>query len=201
MPDLTSPQSFSLVLSLFGIVFLFACLILIALKRVPELKSPQQIKGLGLDLNISLITLLVLVGLVLSLSSTYLQIKNYDQELQEIARKRDTLESQLARAGKVSVNAVITFEGVARPEEMPSLQDVYAKYYLKGPNGEGWIEPAKITRAIYPLDFYLTIEDINPGSSIERIEVFDRKDPSGRKWELDRVGTLLSPKFILKKTD
>lgn len=193
-----APQTVSLILSFLGIIILLACLVLIATKRVPELKSPQIIKGLGLDLNISLITLLVLVGLLLALTSTYLQVRNYDQQISDAQRKVTILESALARAGKVNVNAIINFEGMTE-SEMPDLTNIYCKYYVKGPDGEHWVDRAKITPGVYPLDLVLTVEDITPLSSIERIQIWDRNPEKPRSWELNNVGQILSPRFVLKR--
>jgi hypothetical protein len=173
---------------------------LIATKRVPELKSPQIIKGLGLDLNISLITLLVLVGLVLALTSTYLQIRNYDQQISDAQRRLATLETELSSAGKVNVNAVVNFEGIASPEEMPDLTNIYCKYHVTGPGGEHWVDGAKVTPGVYPLDLILTLEDISPLSSIERVQVWDRNPAAPRTWELDHAGQVLRPRFVLKRT-
>lgn len=200
MPTLT-PQTVSLLLSLVGIVILLACLVLIGLKRVPELRSPQIIKGLGLDLNISLITLLVLVGLLLALTSTYLQVRNYDEQLIEAERKTTGLEGALSRAGKMNVNAIINFEGVSKPEDMPKLEDIVCRYYVKSNDHDEWIERAKITPGIYTLDLNLTIEDITPSSNIQRIELRDRNLQHPRMWALDQVGYVLSPKYVLKRTD
>ncbi|MEP6636986.1 MAG: hypothetical protein ABJB97_09690 [Acidobacteriota bacterium] len=199
MSNLT-PQTVSLLLSLLGIVILLACLILIGTKRVPELRSNQTIRALGIDLNISLITLLVLVGLVLALTSTYLQVRNYDEKLLAADRKGASLEAALSRAGKMNVNAVVNLEGVSNPDDMPSLEDVYCRYYVKGPDREGWVERAKVTPGIYTMDLVLTIEDISPASSIERIEIKDRNPQHTRTWTLDHVGSVLSPKFLMKKT-
>ena len=199
MSNLT-PQTLSLVLSLLGIFILLVCLVLIASKRVPELKSTQTIKAWGLDLNISLITLLVLVGLVLALTSTYLQIRNYDQQIGEAQSKLASLETALTRAGKVNVDATINFDGVSNAEEMPDLTNVYCKYYLKGPDGDHWVDPAKITPGVYPLDLTLTLEGVTPMSSIERIQIWDRNPKAPRAWEADHVGGVLSPRFVLKRT-
>jgi hypothetical protein len=195
-----TPQTTSLLLSFLGILILVSCLVLIATKRVPELKSPQIIKGLGLDLNISLITLLVLVGLVLALTSTYLQVRDYDAQISAAAQKLTNLEMALARAGKVNINATINFEGLVKAEDMPKLTNIYCKYYVKGPEGERWIDRAKITPGVYPLDLVLTLEDITPMSNIERIELWDQNPDAQRVWELDHIGYVLSPKFVLKKT-
>lgn len=199
MSNLT-PQTVSLLLSLLGVLILLSSLALIATKRVPELKSPQIIKGLGLDLNISLITLLVLVGLILALTSTYLQIRNYDQQISEAQRRQATLETELSSAGKVNVNAVLKFEGIATAEEMPDLTNIYCRYHVTGPSGERWVEPAKVTPGIYPLDLILTLEDITPLSSIERVQLLDRNPAAPRTWELDQAGQVLRPRFVLKRT-
>jgi hypothetical protein len=198
MSNLT-PQTISLLLSLLGIVILLVCLILIGTKRVPELKSNQTIKAMGIDLNISLITLLVLVGLTLALTSTYLQIRNYDEKLTVAERKEASLEAALSRAGKMNVNSVVNLDGINSAEEMPKLEDIYCRYYVKSPDREGWVERAKVTPGIYTLDLVVTFEDITPMSSIERIEIKDRNPQHPRTWTLDHVGYVLSPKFLIKR--
>ena len=198
MGNLGSPQSFSLVLSALGVFILLACLVLIVTKRVPDVR-PQSIKWLGLDLNVSLITLLVLVGLALALTSTYIQIKNYDEQLRDAEQQNETLEAQLRRAGKLTVTAELSFEGMRSPQDMPKLQNVYGHYYLKGPDGDRWVENVKITKGVYPLNLHLTLENIHASSTIERIELIDKNPKQERTWVVDNVGNLLAPKIVLKE--
>lgn len=57
-------------LSIFGIVVLLICLALTFTGRATPLRAPQKIKGFGVELEISVLTLLVLIGFCLSISGT-----------------------------------------------------------------------------------------------------------------------------------
>jgi len=196
MANLT-PQTMSLILSLLGIVVLLACLLLIGLRRVPELSAPQKLKGFGMDLNVSIVTLLVLVGLVLSLTSTFLQVKNYDSELASAKQKATGLEVALSQARKMNVNAHITFEGVTTPEDI-KLEDLQCKYYIDNPDGNPSAVDAKLAPSLYGLDFIVTLEDISPRSRIDLIEVIDKNPEHRRKWLKKDIGYVLTPKFDLQ---
>jgi len=202
MSNLT-PQTISLLLSLLGIVVLLACLLLIGFKRVPELSVPQKLKGFGLDLNVSVVTLLVLAGLVLALTSTFLQVRNYDSALSQAEKRADALETALSQAKRMNVNADITFEGidVDRPEDI-SLQDLRCRYYIDNPDSAArWIEDAKLTPGVFGAAFVLTLEEITPKSRIEKIEVEDRNPKHPRKWSISNVGTVLRPAYKLRKVE
>ena len=193
-----SPQNMSLLLSLLGIVVLLACLVLIGLKRVPALSAPQKLKGFGLDLNVSVVSLLVLVGLVLALSSTFLQIKNYDNQLSAAERRAQGLEVALAQARKMNVSARLTFEGVTQVEEL-NLQDLYGRYFIDNPDSEAHWEDAKLNPSVFGLELILTLEDITPKSRIEVIEVTDRNPEHPRKWKIENVGYVLTPSYKLHR--
>lgn len=200
MTSLT-PQTMSLVLSLLGIVVLLVCLVLIGMKRVPELSVPQKLKGFGLDLNISVVTLLVLVGLVLALTSTFLQVRNYDSALHAAERKAEALDVALTQAKRMNVSADISFEGVNKVSDI-KLEDLKCRYYIDNPDtNAAWVENAKLTKGFYGLSFVLTLEDITPKSRIEVIEVEDINPQHPRKWEKKNIGTVLRPSYMLTRTE
>jgi len=196
-----TPQTVSLLLSLLGIIVLLVCLVLIGMKRVPELSVPQKLKGFGLDLNISVVTLLVLVGFVLALSSTFLQVKHYDSALSDAEKKVDALDAALTQARRMNLSADITFEGIDedRPEDI-NLNDLRARYYIDNPDtAPHWVEDAKLTPGVFGSAFVLDLEDITPKSRIERIEVEDKNPKHPRKWFITGVGTVLRPAYKLQK--
>ncbi|MBA3357584.1 MAG: hypothetical protein H0U18_16915 [Pyrinomonadaceae bacterium] len=116
--DLTS-LSATTYLSIFGVVVLFICIALIFTERATPLKTPQRIKGFGVELEISVLTLLVLVGLILSLSSIYIQVTGYQQQLISSQKQLDTLDRevasarrQLEAAKKIDLTVFVNLEGV-----------------------------------------------------------------------------------------
>lgn len=200
MSSLT-PQTMSLVLSLLGIVVLIVCLVLIGLGRVPELSVPQKLKGFGLDLNVSVVTLLVLVGLVLALTSTFLQVRNYDSALSEAEKKAEALNVALSQAKRMNVSADISFEGISKLSDL-KLEDLKCRYYIDNPDtNAGWVDDAKLTKGVHGLSFVLTLEDITPKSRIEVIEVTDQNPQHPRRWEIKDIGTVLRPSYRLARAE
>src|SRR5262245_52129694 len=113
---MTSEQTISLMLSVAGLVFLFLCVLLISLKREPSLRSRQVIKAFGIELDVSIITVLVLFGFTLAASSIYLQVKNYEKQLAEKQSQLEALDSQLRHSGRLTFTPYIVLGGVSSPE-------------------------------------------------------------------------------------
>ena len=202
MEWLQRPQAVSLVLSLFGICFLVVCLLLISLNRVPSLKSSEKIKAFGVDVNVSAITILVFVGLSMSLTSTYMQVQNYEGQLAETRRQVEesngrsrALEMALARAGKTNISARIKLEGVANPKQLPQLSDAYCRYF--DADKGAWVNEVKVTPGV-ALDYVVTLENITSATRIERIEFVDRK--TNRTWYVESVAPL-APTLTLRSGD
>jgi uncharacterized membrane protein YfcA len=57
-------------LSIFGILVLLICIALIFTRRATSLREPQRIRRFGVELEISVLTLLVLIGFALCPEST-----------------------------------------------------------------------------------------------------------------------------------
>jgi hypothetical protein len=197
---LENPQAVSLLLSLVGILFLVACLVLISLGRVQSLRTPEKIKAFGVDLNVSAITILVFVGLTMSLTSTYMQVRNYEgqlavtrQAVEESKRKMAEVEQQLARAGKIDLSVHVLLEGVDTQKKLPPLNDAYCRYY--DGDIERWVEEVKVNPGI-ALDYVITLERITPATRIQRLEFIDRK--ADRTWFIDGDFRPLSPTLSLK---
>jgi len=181
------------------VLFLFICLILILFNRVPTVRTPQKIKAFGIEMDVSVITVLVLVGLVLSLTSTFMEVKNYEDQLAVAQRQTSVLETALARSGKTTISALVKLEGVETTDDMPDLNDVYCRYFVRSTDKDGWVEGAKVNPGIYGLDFRITLEDVTPATNIEKFEVTDRNPKKFRTWSMDHVGYILSPTYPLKR--
>jgi hypothetical protein len=199
MTWLENPQAVSLLLSIVGILFLVVCLVLISLGRVQSLRTPEKIKAFGVDLNVSIITILVLVGLTMSLTSTYMQMRNYEgqladtrQAVEDSKKQMTALERQLARAGKFDLSVHVMLEGVDTQKKLPPLNDAYCRYY--DADTERWVEQVKVNPGI-ALDYVITLESITPATRIQRLEFIDRK--AGRTWVIGEFHPL-SPTLSLK---
>lgn len=85
----------AVLLPLVGIlVVVFALLSFLRPNAVTLQGKTQKIKGFGLDLEISVLTLFVLIGMTFSLIGAYLVVQDYEGKIRETAE----LRQQLARA-------------------------------------------------------------------------------------------------------
>lgn len=197
--DLTN-LSATTYLSIFGVVVLLICIALIFSQRATPLRTPQRIRGFGVELEISVLTLLVLVGFILSLSSIYIQISGYQQQLTSSKEELGTLKSEIAlaksqleAARKFDMTVFVNLEGASNPSDMPKLGDLRSTYTVRGQS-----EPiqAYISRGIDSTNIRLTLKNITPETLIERLEVVDGK--TQRVW-VKTIFYPLNPTYELKK--
>jgi hypothetical protein len=167
-------------LSIFGIIILLISIALIFSGRATSLKAPQRIRGFGVELEISVLTLLVLVGLTLSLSSIYMQVSGYQQQLSSSQQKLNLLSSdissaqrQLEAAKKIDMTVYITLDGVSSPRDMPKLGDLVSRYYVHG-QGEQPVS-ADVSRGAGSTSISLSLKNLTPETHIDRLEVVDQK--------------------------
>lgn len=172
-------------LSVFGIIVLLICIALIFSRRATPLKAPQRIRGFGVELEISVLTLLVLVGFILSLSSIYMQVTGYQQrlassadELKQLKSDMDSTRRQLEAAKKIDMTAYITLDGVGSPNDMPKLADLTSRYYVHG-QGDKPVQ-AEVSRGAEWTSLSLSLKNLTPETHIDRLEVIDQK--SNKVW-------------------
>jgi hypothetical protein len=85
----------------------------------------------------------------MSLTSTYMQVQNYEGQLAMTRKEMDAfkgqatnLEKQLARAGKMNLSVHVILEGVDNQKKLPPLNDASCRYYDAGM--EKWVEELKV---------------------------------------------------------
>jgi hypothetical protein len=186
----------SLVLSVAGVLFLFLCLLLIALNRVPSLRSPQVIKALGVELDVSIITVLVLVGFTLAVSSIYVQIKNYEGQIAGMQSRLQALDSQLRHSGRVAFTPFVVLDGVSAPEKMPRVSDVVCTYVLVD-GGNTLYGNATVSTGVSPTSLQIALLDIPLSADIRHIEIAEKQTTTPRTWLIENVGYPLSPSLTL----
>jgi hypothetical protein len=150
-------------------------------------------------LNVSVTTILVLVGLLLSFTSISLQVKNYQGQIVE-AQKAATqaqLDAQNVKQRweneqKLTYRPFVILTGVS-PSEMPPLADLSCSYgYLQGPVSSE--REARLSAGIGPTSLQVNIEDIPAGAQITRLEITQhRKGKPDRKWVAEGLGNPLAP--------
>jgi len=191
-----SGQAMSLMLSVAGVIFILISFLLIAFNKVPSLKVPQQIKALGVELDVSVITVLVLVGFVLSLTSVYLQVKNYEGQISATEAKLDELSSELRHAGKVTFTPFVVLDGVSSPDKMPRIGDVLCTFVMVD-GGSTETRGAQVSAGAASNSLQVAMLDIPLSAEIRRIEVTERTAVKPRTWVVENVGYPLAPALNL----
>jgi hypothetical protein len=185
------------VLTICGILVLLFCLMLIFTQRGAKFKERQILRGFGLELEVSVLTLLVLVGFTLSLASIYLQMTNYQSLLAKAEENSKSLELALRQTSKFDAYVLVTLEGV-NPRDMPMLDDIYCQYYSKQKGG--WSK-ATVENGVQGTEFLLTLSDINPQMLVDRVEL-RYKDPTQKMiWVKKEPFYPLTQSFQLKKDE
>lgn len=190
-------------LSIFGVLVLLICITLIFTQRATPLRTPQRIKGFGVELEISVLTLLVLVGFVLSLSSIYMQVSGYQQQVISSQKQLALLDieialarKQLEAAKKIDMTVYVKLADNSGLSNQPRLGDLTANYYLRG-QADKPIQ-ADISRGIEANSYSVLFKNLTPDTYVESLEVADAK--TNRVWVKTNFFPL-NPTYDLKREE
>jgi hypothetical protein len=184
----------SVILPLLGVGIVIVCLLSFLFPYGEQFRSKvQKIKGFGVDLEVSVLTLFIIVGVALSLTGVYLQVKGYETELQSAKKDRDAAEQALRLARKMQISAFVTLKGLSAAE-MPKLEDVECRYFLVGRN-----EPLKavVAKGMQPNQFSVVF-DITPDTFIVRLVI--EQLSTKRRWSVANFSPI-QPWYELAKED
>ena len=164
-------------LSFAGIFVLFLCIILIIFRKTDQIKAPEKIKAFGVELEISVLTILVLIGFLLSISSIYLHVSDYQQQIGlsknqiEILKNENELrKKELEAARRIDMTVFFRLPVDASSNNQPKLGDLVARYYLRD-------QPEKpiqtdISRGNYEGNSYrVVLKNLTPDTHIETMEI------------------------------
>ena len=120
------------ILPLTGIGIIIFCILSFLLPYGEKFRDKtQKVKGFGLDLEVSVLTLLILIGVSMSLTGVYLQICDYKGQLDEAIRRRYAAEDALSQTKKMEMKILVTLEN-AGEDDIPNLCDVKSRDRLTG---------------------------------------------------------------------
>lgn len=194
----TSPISY---LSIFGVVILFVCVTLILTQRaITPLRTPEKIKAFGVELEISVLTLLVLVGFLLSISSIYLHVNGYQKQVIEFQKnllERDAQmaeqRKQLEASKKIDMAIYVRLLVNSGSDNQPKLSDLTANYYLRDQS-----EPIEVDigRGVDGNTYKVLFKNITSATYVESLELRDAI--TGHVWVKQNFFPL-NPTYDLKK--
>src|SRR5580765_1776650 len=116
-----SPENLNVWLVVAGLLIIFFCLLTVFVPRIKEfITKPQEISlsKLGVSMKISILTVFILMGFILSLSSFILQWQGYAKQAKESAQMIAALKAQLddkeneaRRSRKFDISVLVKLEG------------------------------------------------------------------------------------------
>lgn len=189
-------------LPVLGIMILAFCLLSFFFPYGERFKEKtQKIKGFGIDLEISLLTLLVIVGMVLCATGIYPQIAGYEgriasanEEARKAKAETDVVREALERSRIMRIQPLVTLEGVDATG-MPNLMDLKCKYFL--PRGDTPRE-AVVSPGYASNQLKVTLEDVSADTVIRSLILVDLA--SQRRWWIENIAPL-EPLYQLKRVE
>ncbi|HEX8773110.1 MAG TPA: hypothetical protein VF735_05855 [Pyrinomonadaceae bacterium] len=191
-------QNLNFWLVMAGILIIFICLIAMFVPNVKALITrPQEFNGLGVSMKVSVLTVFVVMGFVLSLSSFALQWQGYVSREIEYKNKigvleteRNELRERETRGRKFNMSIVLKPKGM---DEVLNTDEWSCVYYLEDSSGKpSEPKPTPLFRAKDGKSFKITLEDITPETRLYSIEL-----KKGKKlWTVDSVFPLREGTFL-----
>jgi hypothetical protein len=167
----------SVVLPALGVLVLLVCLVSLFLPFGAGLRSGmQKIRFPGVNLEVSVLALLILIGLVMSSIGVYLEVQDYNGRVAAAERRAAAAQQELDQAKHMQLKALVTLEGVP-PSAMPKLSDVRSHYV--SPGSEEPVE-VTVTPGITENQLRIRLDNVNPTTSVQRLVVEDLT--TGRMW-------------------
>lgn len=174
----TIDQNLNFWLVIAGILILFICCLALFIPKIKEiLSSQQEFNGLGLSMRVSILTVFVVMGFVLSLSSFALQWQGYITRENEYKNKiaaleteRNELRDREARGRKFNMNIILKPMGY---DEVLNTDEWKCFYFLEdsfGTPSEKGIA-ADLKRVRDGKSFKVSLEDITPETRFHKIEL------------------------------
>jgi hypothetical protein len=192
-----------IVLPLLGMGIIIFCLLSFILPFGERFKGrTQKIKGFGLDMEISIRTLYVLIGLVLAFTGTYLHLKklkvydkNQSKYIESIESENARLKEELVKSNKMAINMLVTLEGVGT-DHVPALEDLECHYALRI-TGQQRLFKADVSPGIRNEEFQISLKDMTAETTVWAVIVRDLA--SNREWTYENPFLPLVPQYTLKR--
>jgi hypothetical protein len=168
-----------------GITLLLACVILLMSPLRDRISgATQKIQGFGLNLEVSVLTLLFLISAALISSGIWLKLGTIKDELgrsmkakEEADVRAKSLEEQIERLKKTSVEAWVALEGVDDVSKLkyPALNCDYQT------SASDEVERCIISKGDFVQRVKVTFIDVNKGTKIKLLSIKETDAPN-REW-------------------
>jgi hypothetical protein len=191
----------AILLPLIGIaVVLFSMFAFYRPFGLPLKEKTQRLRGFGLDLEISVLTLFVLIGLTFCLTGFYLLTRDYESKIEELSGLKEDLRRAekdfavaLRQAKQFDVTAFITLDSAA-DQGMPRPDQLECKLLLFG----GGSQPRKLAveAGIVESQYRVVVENLTESMQIRMLQCQDTS--TRRRWTLETFNPL-EPEYRLER--
>lgn len=191
-----------------GIVIILLCLLTFILPSLAKLReSRQKFKGLGVELEMSTMMLVFLIGVLLTLPGFYFNIKDYEEEIsrteseftekiEKIQRENESLKRMIDEAKRYDIVAILEFT----PNESPnvtSLRNLDCQYSTWKRKEEEMIRASEVQPGPTAGSLRVRIRDLERDDLITIIQVTNRADNT--RWTYEKPYNPVEPNFQMKK--
>jgi hypothetical protein len=160
----------------------------------------QKIQGFGINLEVSVLTLLLIIGFVLIFfgGGIWLQLRSVDEQLVTLKADKaaaeahaNNLQERLQKANAMELVAFVKLDGVdeLNPPDANSIECLYETSTGKGGNADVSVAPASGA-------FKIAIRDITRDTTISDL-ILRTKDKK-KKWRAEHSFMPLQPTYELK---
>ena len=179
-----------------GLALLLLCVIFLVSPLREKLSTPQKIQGFGLNLEVSVLTLLFIISVGFISCGLWLQLQDISKKLLDLESgkasaetRASDLERQLREAKGTEIVVGIGLENVDDTQKLKSLE---CKYSTQSSTTD--LECGKeIARGTTPGEIKITLRNLTRDTVIKSMEISDKD--TGRRW-ISRGGSQsLDPDF------
>ncbi|HEY0545447.1 MAG TPA: hypothetical protein VGC91_08740 [Pyrinomonadaceae bacterium] len=188
--DSSNPNPYLQFLPVLGVLIVFLCLIALFIPKTKWIaQKTQRFTGLGVSMELSMLTIFVLMGFILSLSSFFLQWKgyldqqgNYDKEIErlngQIKASDDTIDKMREEADK-SKTVGMRLNLIPKPYARLTAADLSCTYQIVGSE----VKNVNLLPGASSNSFVLPLDGITKTTTFSFILIEHRK--SGQRWQMD----------------
>lgn len=174
-----------------GIVLVVSCIALLFLPYGQKYKTPEKFSGFGVQLEISLLAAMAVVGAAMTILPVvfplYGEYQQFRQQLDDAQRQNVEQQNRIAQleraledAQKFDVWALVTLEGVTE-QNRPNPSDVAGRYLTAG---ERDYRSTVVINGITGSQYKILLTDVDRKTVLQRLVI---EQPGRRRWVYENL--------------
>ncbi len=190
-----------------GLLIIFFCLVSVFVPNIKALvSSPQEFSGLGVNMRVSILTVFVLMGFILSLSSFALQWQGfktrehaYNETISRLKIEKEQAEERELRSRKFNINLALKPQGLN--EELYSKEWECFYFLAERQDKPPDMKPhtAKVVVAKDGKSLKVFLEGLTQEAFIYSIKLKRKTD--GKVWSVTGVTPLSEVPYVAEPSD